>query len=135
MISPIKIHQKTSTTESSESNTPINKEESIFEKSSEYLKLLNSVNQENTNITIDVSNNTITHDDNTSSSYSEESSSYSSIKKPVENKLNNIDSYTLDQLRNMAKKYNISLSIKVGKKWKSLNKTELYNELFNYFNK
>jgi len=109
------VNNQSSTTEDIIDEKPEDKEnkdvDSIVE--SEYLKILNSVNQENT----DISENDI------------------KIEPKINNKLNNIDTYTAEQLKNMAKKNNIALSIKVGNKWKSLNKTELYNELFNYFNK
>ncbi len=47
----------------------------------------------------------------------------------------NIDDYTLDALKNLAKKFNIPISIKTSGKWKTLNKTEIYTEISKFLNK
>ena len=49
--------------------------------------------------------------------------------------LKSIDDYTLETLKNLAKKFNIQLSIKNSGKWKSLNKTEIYSEISKFLNK
>jgi hypothetical protein len=49
--------------------------------------------------------------------------------------LKSIDDYTLETLKNLAKKFNIPLSIKSSGKWKSLNKTEIYSEISKFLNK
>ena len=49
--------------------------------------------------------------------------------------LKSIDDYTLETLKNLAKKFNIPLSIKNSGKWKSLNKTEIYSEISKFLNK
>ena len=49
--------------------------------------------------------------------------------------LKSIDDYTLETLKNLAKKFNIPLSIKKSGKWKTLNKTEIYSEISKFLNK
>ncbi len=50
--------------------------------------------------------------------------------------LKKIDEYTLDTLKNIAKKHGISTTSKINEnKYKQLNKKELYNIMYNYFNK
>lgn len=46
-----------------------------------------------------------------------------------------IDDYTLEHLKNIAKKFNISISTKISGKWKLLNKTEIYSEISKFLNK
>ncbi len=72
----------------------------------------------------------------------EEKNDLNEIKMPDEiarnvNKenLKSIDDYTLETLKNLAKKFNIPLSIKSSGKWKSLNKTEIYSEISKLLNK
>ena len=46
-----------------------------------------------------------------------------------------IDEYTLEYLKNIAKKFNIPISAKISGRWKLLNKTEIYSEISKYLNK
>ncbi len=46
-----------------------------------------------------------------------------------------IDDYTLEHLKNIAKKFNIPISAKISGRWKLLNKTEIYSEISKYLNK
>ncbi len=46
-----------------------------------------------------------------------------------------IDDYTMEYLKNIARKFNIPLSIKAGGKWKPLTKPEIYNEISKFLNK
>ncbi len=46
-----------------------------------------------------------------------------------------IDDYTLEHLKNIAKKFNIPISAKISGKWKLLNKTEIYSEISKFLNK
>ncbi len=48
------------------------------------------------------------------------------------NNLKNIESYTFDSLKHMAKTLSIPVTTKSGNKWKQLNKSEIYNEIKNY---
>jgi hypothetical protein len=46
-----------------------------------------------------------------------------------------IDDYNMDYLKNLAKKFNIPLSMKVSGRWKPLTKPEIYNEISKFLNK